>query len=57
MKFDTGVNAQNAAARPKFDELQLSNQFKQPWMWYKAKNFVRKLMGVELTLAAASAQE
>lgn len=57
MKFDTGVNAQNAAARPKFDELQLSNQFKQPWMWYKAKNFVRKLMGMELTLAAATAQE
>ena len=54
MQFDTGVNA---ATRPKLDGLQLWNQFQKPWIWYKAKHFVRKLMGDDLTLAAATQQE
>lgn len=57
MEFDTGVNANNAAARPKLDGLQLWNQFQKPRIWYKAKHFVRKLMGEDLTLAAATQQE
>lgn len=58
MKFDTGVNkTSNAAARPKLDDLQLTSQFKKNWIWYKATNFVRRLVGGDDVMLAAATQE
>ena len=59
VKFDTGVKPIKAAAMPQLDDLQLTDQYSKQWIWYKAKEFARKLIGQDdvTTLAAATQEE